>query len=96
MKSANLPLTTSPGSRFEIKLEKTAALRRFDDFAGFETPRADFDAMRRAVDKRTHRLQIRIEAPPRPVVCVGNVIAELGAFPTDFTTFGHNSPPLVR
>jgi hypothetical protein len=65
-------------------------LRSFDNFPGFQAAGADFDPFARAVDQRAHRLQIGIKAAARAVVCVGNVIAELRAFPADFTTMSHN------
>lgn len=36
-----------------------------------------------------NRLQIRIEPAWRAVIGVGNIIAELRAFSTDFATFSH-------
>lgn len=65
-------------------------LRSFDNFAGLEAARANFDALARPVNQGAYRLQIGIEAAAGFVVCVGNVIAELRAFAAEFTTISHN------
>lgn len=65
-------------------------LSGFYNFSALDTASANFDALAGAVDQRAHALQIRIEAAARPVICVGNIVAELRAFAAKFTTISHN------
>lgn len=71
-------------------------LGSFDDLSGLQTPSADADALRTAVDKRPNGLKIRIEASVRPVVSVTHGVTKLRSLVTDFAAFCHCSTPLLR
>ena len=67
------------------------ALRRFCDFARFDTGGADFHAPVTALRQlNAYGLQIGIENARRSIVCVRDVIAKLRAFAANFTTFCHD------
>ena len=42
-----------------------------------------------ALDPELAVVEIRLEAPPRPVLCVGDVVPPNAAFSGDLTDFGH-------
>jgi hypothetical protein len=68
-----------------------ALLRCFGDLARLDATGADLHALRSAVGElNAYGLQVGIEATRGPIIRVGNIIAELGAFATDFATFSHD------
>jgi hypothetical protein len=68
-----------------------ALLGCFGDFARLDTTGADLLALRSAVGRLdAYGLQVGVEATPRTIIRVGNIIAELRAFATDFATFSHD------
>jgi hypothetical protein len=64
---------------------------RFSDFSGFNTAGADFHSFVTAGGQfHPNGLQVWIENSGCSIVCVRNIIAKLGAFAANFTTFCHN------
>lgn len=67
-----------------------ADLSGLDDFAGFNAAGADLHpAVAARWELNSNGLKVRIEPPSRLVICVGNVIAKLRAFPTNVTSLCH-------
>ena len=63
------------------------------DFAFLDATGADPDPLGLAVHQRLDRLQIYAPAPPRDVVGVRDIVAELRAFPADITYLCHDLAP---
>jgi hypothetical protein len=90
MKSASHQTHLLTNSR-SLKLDwNMQPLSSFDNFPGFQTARANFDAFASTIDLRADSLQVRIKAAAGPVIRVGNIVAELRAFAAKFTTISHN------
>ena len=70
------------------------ALDRFVDLAAANATGADADALRRAVDQGSNRLQIRSKHPSRTVIRMANIVAGGVMFPADLADPGHSSAPL--
>ena len=73
--------------------------RGFGNFASLDATGADLHALDASL-RTLHAdgLQVWIEATARPIVRVGNIIAELRAFAADFASFSHDYrvPPNIR
>jgi hypothetical protein len=66
-------------------------LRRFDNFAAFNTTSANFLSRISACRKLdANRLQIRVKATASFIVRVRNIISELRTFAADIASFCHN------
>jgi hypothetical protein len=68
----------------------------FGDFACLDTAGADLHPASATLRQlHANRLKVGIKAPRRPVVSVGDIISELGAFAANFATFCHGfvQPP---
>jgi len=62
----------------------------FRDFAGLDASCTNFHPARATLRLlNANRLKIRIEASRRPIVCMGDIVAELWSFTADFATFSH-------
>src|SRR6187397_3210069 len=70
-----------------IELGRSA---RFDDLARLDATRADVDALGRALDQRTHTLDVRVPAALRPAVGVRHRHTPRGALATHFTNRCHD------
>jgi len=57
--------------------------------AGANATSADFDAPNGTLLNCLNFLQVRVPGPSGFVVSVTDIVAEAGAFATDFTCFGH-------
>jgi len=67
-------------------------LRRFENFAAFNTAGANFlPSIAAGGQLNTNRLQIRIKPAARFVVRVGNIVSELRTFAADIASFCHNN-----
>ena len=62
----------------------------FRDFAGFDAAGTDAYTLAAACDFGFDGLQIRVPATPGGVVCVRDVVSELGTFTAEFTFLCHN------
>ena len=78
-----------------MKLEKFARLA-FDDLARLDASAAYADALGRARNRCLHRVKVHVPAPPRGVVCVGDVVAELRAFAAEITFGCHDETPILN
>jgi hypothetical protein len=65
------------------------ALCILDYLAGLQARSADTQAFRHAIYERPHVLQVRQPAAFGNIVGMGDFIAELGLFSTNFTLAGH-------
>src|SRR6266481_5230087 len=60
------------------------------DFSSLDASRADSHPVGAALGKlHANRLEIWIKSPRSAIICMRHIIAELGTFAADFTTFGH-------
>src|SRR5512137_2395182 len=71
-------------------------LRRLDNLAGAQAPRAHSHPLGAAVDRRAHRLEVRLEPPRGHVVRVADVVARHRTLAADFTPLRHGSLPEER
>jgi fructose/tagatose bisphosphate aldolase len=71
-------------------------LSGFNDLSSLEAASANANALRTAVYKRSHRLEIWIEAAIGSIVGVADGVTKLRSFVTDFASFCHCSTPLLR
>lgn len=65
------------------------ALLRLDDLAGLDATGADANALVRCIHPGLHCLQIDVPPPPRDVVGVRDVVAELRLLAANFTYLCH-------
>jgi hypothetical protein len=66
-------------------------LSRLSDFPGLDTGGANLLTLGTAARPlHPDGLQIGVEAPPRPIVSVRDIVAELRPFTADFASFSHD------
>jgi hypothetical protein len=78
-------------TRRRLAIKGFEKLSGFGDFAGFDTAGTNLLSLCATLwQLHANGLQVWIESPRRSIVCVGNIVPELGAFAADFATFCHD------